>query len=316
MPRTPRTYEKSHATSKGEKERGLAVSIRRLVEGVMRSKILVFFELIKFEHTVFALPFAYMSMILARKAWPGWQIFFWVTLAMVSARTAGMTLNRLIDRGIDAKNPRTKNRSIVTGEFPVVWAWVIAAVSLAVFFLSAAMLNPLCLKLSPVAIFLLTIYHYAKRFSRGCHFLLGLALSAAPMGGWLAVTGRFSWMPVVLALAVLFWVAGFDIIYSLQDMEFDKAQGLHSIPAGHGTKKALQISMICHGAAVAFWALFGFLNHLGALYAIGWAFAGAFLFWEHHLVSEDDLSRLQTAFFTLNGWVGIFLLIFTFLDIL
>ena len=149
----------------------------------MRNKILAVVELIKFEHTVFALPFAYMGMILAKKSWPGWATFFWVTLAMVGARTAGMTLNRMIDRSMDGRNPRTKNRPSVTGEIPVKWACVVAALSLIVFFFSAFILNPLCFKLSPIALFFLTIYHYVKRFSSLCHFSLGIVLGIAPIGG-------------------------------------------------------------------------------------------------------------------------------------
>ena len=166
----------------------------------MTHKIKTFFELIKFEHTVFALPFAYLGMLLAQKRWPSWKIFLSVTLAMAAARTAGMTLNRLADRAIDAKNPRTKDRALVTGDFSVPAAWAAVALSVAIFFASAAMLNPLCFKLSPVALFLLSGYHYVKRFSWLCHFALGAVLGIAPVGGWLSVTGQFAWQP-----AFLFW---------------------------------------------------------------------------------------------------------------
>ena len=181
----------------------------------MLGKIKIFFNLIKFEHTVFALPFAYLGMLLAGSTWPRLSVFIWITVAMASARTAGMLLNRLIDKKIDAQNPRTQNRPIITGEFSPMAAAVSTAAALAVFFLSAFMLNSLCFKLSFAALFLLSTYHYVKRFSFLCHFTLGLVLAIAPMGGWIAVTGVFSWVPVLLALAVLFWVAGFDIIYSL-----------------------------------------------------------------------------------------------------
>lgn len=281
----------------------------------MTSKIKTFFDLIKFEHTVFALPFAYMGMVLAQKRWPGWPIFFWVTLAMVGARTAGMTLNRIIDRAIDAKNPRTRTRALVTGDFSVRAAWAAVAVSLAALFASAAMLNPLCLKLSPIALVLLTGYHYVKRFSHLCHFALGLVLGTAPLGGWLAVTGSVFWVPVLLTLAVTGWVAGFDILYALQDVDFDKSMGLYSVPARFGVKKALEISGGCHMASILFLALFGFVAGLGVLYAAGVVVTGALLRMEHHLVSDGDLSRLNTAFFTINGWVGILLFVFAFLDI-
>ncbi len=289
----------------------------------MLSKVRVFFNLIKFEHTVFALPFAYLGMLLApayRQAgtspWLRWTIFFWVTAAMASARTAGMLLNRLIDLKIDAQNPRTKDRPIITGEFSPKAAIVSTAAALAIFFLSALMLNPLCLKLSFVAIFLLSTYHYVKRFSFLCHFTLGLVLAIAPMGGWIAVTGSFSWIPVPLALSVLFWVAGFDIIYSLQDIDFDKSHGLHSIPVKFGQRSALKISAYCHVATALFLALFAFAGHLGIIYGIGVLFCGILLKLEHMLLSEEDLSRIKTSFFMINGWIGILLFVFTFLDIL
>lgn len=281
----------------------------------MLNKLGKFFELIKFEHTVFALPFAYMGMIMARPGMPGWRTFAWTTLAMVGARTAGMTLNRIIDVKIDAQNPRTSSRPSVTGEFPLPWAWAVAALSLGLFFASAAMLNPLCLKLSPVALALLCSYHYVKRFSRYCHFALGLVLALAPMGGWIAQSGTFGWQPIFLALAVLFWVAGFDIIYSLQDVEFDRANKLHSFCVHYGAKRAVQMAAYCHVATVAFLALFGLVMGLGVVYYAGVAVTAALLKVEHFIVSEADAKNIQTAFFTINGWIGILLLIFTFLEI-
>ncbi len=282
----------------------------------MWKKTKVFFELIKFEHTVFALPFAYLGMLLASGGQLSVGIFVWVTAAMVSARTAGMTLNRIIDLRIDEKNPRTKTRSIVTGEFPLWAAWASTLAALGFFFLSAFMLNGLCFKLSVIAIILLTSYHYVKRFSFLCHFSLGLVLAIAPMGGWLAVTGLFSWVPVLLSLAVLFWVAGFDIIYSLQDLDFDRAYGLHSVPVRFGQTKALKISEACHWATILFLILFGIFAHLGVVYWVGVLITAILLKLEHALVSDGDLSRISTAFFSINGWVGILLLVFTFLETL
>ena len=278
-------------------------------------KIKIFFEMIKFEHAVFALPFAYLGMLLAKKTWPSWRIFLLVTLAMVSARTAGMTLNRLADRAIDAKNPRTKKRALVTGEFSVMAAWVVVAVFIVVFFAAAASLNPFCFKLSPIALILLSGYHYVKRWSFLCHFALGAVLAIAPVGGWLAVTGHFSWAPVLLSFAVLGWVAGFDILYSLQDMDFDKSMGLHSIPVQFGLSRSLEISFLCHAAAVLFLVLFAFAAQLGVLYAVGVLITAVLLKIEHHLVADGDLSRLNTAFFTINGWVGILLFVFAALDV-
>lgn len=278
-------------------------------------KIKVFFELVKFEHTAFALPFAYLGMLLADKAWPSWGVFFWVTLAMVSARTTGMTLNRLVDLGIDEKNPRTQNRPLLTGEFPVWGAWVSAAVSLVIFFVSAWRLNPLCFRLSWVALALLSTYHFVKRFSFLCHFALGLVLASAPMGGWLAVTGSFSWIPVFLSLAVLFWVAGFDILYSLQDADFDRAHGLHSIPVRFGEPRALKLSGACHALAVVFLILFGWFHGLGVVYWAGVAVVAALLGFEHVLVADGDKSKINTDFFNINGWIGVLLLVFTVLEI-
>ncbi|OIO37734.1 MAG: hypothetical protein AUJ71_04660 [Candidatus Omnitrophica bacterium CG1_02_49_16] len=281
----------------------------------MFNKLKAFFRLIKFEHTVFALPFAYLGMLLACGGWPRFNVFFWVTLAMASARTAGMLLNRLIDLKIDAQNPRTQNRPILTGEFSVNAAIASTAAALALFFLSAFMLNPLCFKLSFVALFLLIAYHYVKRFSFLCHFTLGLVLAVAPMGGWLGVTGTFSWPPTLLSLAVLFWVAGFDIIYSLQDVHFDKSHGLHSIPVEFGQALALKISAYCHLVTAVCLVFFGFVGHLGFIYGIGVALCAILLKLEHSLLSEEDLGRIDTSFFVINGWIGILLFVFTFLDI-
>lgn len=274
-----------------------------------------FFEMIKFEHTVFALPFAYLGMVMARKTWPGWGVFLGVTLAMVGARTAGMTLNRLVDRAIDAKNPRTKGRALVTGAFSVRAAWLVVGISLVALFAAASALNPLCLQLSPVAFALLLGYHYVKRFSYLCHFVLGLVLGMAPLGGWIAVTGEFSWVPVLLTLAVTGWVAGFDILYALQDVEFDRSNGLHSVPVRFGVQQALRISTWSHVAAVLFLALFAVAAQLGVLYAAGVLVTAILLKIEHVLIGDGDLSRLNTAFFTINGWVGILLFVFAFLEI-
>ena len=281
----------------------------------MFHKIKLFFELIKFEHTVFALPFAYLGMLLAGHSWPGFILFFLITVAMVSARTAGMTLNRVIDLNIDRDNPRTKTRPILTGHFSLRSAWIAAAVSSLIFIISAFLLNPLCFKLSFITIFLLSSYHYVKRFSFLCHFALGLVLAIAPMGGWIAVTGRFSWAPVPLSLAVLFWVAGFDIIYSLQDRDFDKSYGLHSIPVKFGQAGALRLSAYCHAATAVFLGLFGWAGHLGFVYAAGVVVCAILLWLEHRLLADSNLDKINTAFFTINGWVGILLLVFTFLDI-
>ena len=273
-----------------------------------------FFELVKFEHTVFALPFAYLGMMLA-PGHPRLSVFFWVTLAMVGARTCGMTLNRLIDLEADAKNPRTSGRPLVTGEIRVAQGWCVAGAGLVIFLFSAWRLNPLCFKLAPLVLIPLAGYHFVKRFSYLCHWTLGLVLSIAPMGGWMALSGVFSWKPVFLSLAVLFWVAGFDILYSLQDVQFDRENGLHSAPVRFGIERAIVISRACHGVAILFLLAFGIAMSLGVLYWAGvLAVSGLFIF-EHRIVSEKDLSRINTAFFSVNGWIGILLLVFTFLDV-
>jgi 4-hydroxybenzoate polyprenyltransferase len=279
------------------------------------SKLKTFTRLIKFEHTVFALPFAYVGMLTARRSWPALEVFFWTTVAMVAARTAGMTLNRLIDLKIDAKNPRTMSRPSVTGAFPVPNARIAAGVSIVVFFFAAYSLNPLAFKLSPVALFFLCTYHYVKRFHWLCHYALGVVLGIAPMGGWIAVTGQFSWTPVWMALAVCVWTAGFDILYSLQDESFDRENGLHSIPVKFGHKRSLQISAYSHVATVVFLAAFGFAAGLGVLYWAGLALVGGLLWLEHWIIGDGDLSKIDTAFFTINGWVGILLFIFCYLEV-
>lgn len=281
----------------------------------MPNKLKTFFELIKFEHTAFALPFAYLGMMTARNAWPGFGKFFWITLAMVSARTAGMLLNRIIDVEIDRLNPRTKNRPSVTGKIPIKTSWIVTAVSVCIFFFSAYQLNMLCFELSAVALFLLSSYHYVKRFSFLCHFSLGLVLAIAPVGGWLGVTGHWAWAPVFLAFAVLFWVAGFDILYSLQDLDFDKTHKLYSVPVQYGERKALQISRYCHMATIVFLIAFGLAGGLGWIYVFGVLLTAILLFSEHFLLREGDLSYINTAFFTINGWVGVLIFVFTFLEV-
>lgn len=281
----------------------------------MLGKVKTFFELIKFEHTVFALPFAYLGMLLARRTWPGMAIFFWVTLAMAAGRTTGMTLNRIIDKSIDEKNPRTAGRAIVTGQFRVSWAWTAVVVAVSLFFLAAASLNPFCLRLSPLALILLCTYHYAKRFTWLCHFVLGAVLAMAPVGGWFAVTGFFSWPPLFLALVVLFWVAGFDVIYSLQDVEFDRSHRLHSMPVSFGQDRALEIAGYCHIATLLFLVCFGWVWRLGVVYDAGLLIVAVLLRIEHSWIADGDLSRVNAAFFTINGWIGVLLLVFSVLEI-
>ncbi|MBM7865481.1 4-hydroxybenzoate octaprenyltransferase [Heliobacterium gestii] len=274
-----------------------------------------FLEMIKFEHTIFALPFAYMGALLAQIRLPDWPVLFWITMAMVGARTAAMTLNRLIDRHIDRKNPRTANRAMARGIIGAGEAWFYVALSFVLLLFSAAMLNRTALLLSPLAVFVLVLYSYTKRFTWACHVVLGLALGAAPMGAWIGVNGAVDPPVVVLAFAVLFWSAGFDVIYACQDADFDRSQGLHSIPARFGIARGLMISRLLHVIAPALLLVVGLMLGLGTFYYAGVAISAGLLVYEHTLVSPKDLSRLDAAFFAMNGYISMTMFVFTLLDI-
>lgn len=272
-------------------------------------------EALKLEHTIFALPFAYMGLWVAARGNPAWSVVGWVTLAMVGARTAGMAVNRLIDLPLDRLNPRTKSWPVPAGRVKEPFLVGIAASAAGLFFLAASRLNPLCLRLAPWALLLLVLYPYTKRFTWGCHFWLGAVLGAAPVGGWLAVTGR--WDPTVLPLffGVGVWVAGFDILYALLDLDFDRRHGVYSIPQRFGVKPALAISRLCHLLAVLNFGWFGFRAGLGSLFWVGLFFAAVLLGAEHRLVGPARLDRINKAFFTVNGWVSVSFFLFTLLDL-
>jgi len=272
-------------------------------------------EMIKFSHTLFALPFALAGAFLAAKGVPdGWTLFY-ILLAMAGGRSAAMGLNRVIDAEIDRENPRTKERHIPRGIVSKREGWVLIALSFLVLIFAAYRLNPLCLKLSPILIFLLIIYSYTKRFTWASHIVLGLALGAAPLGAWIAVTGAFDWRVLFLSFAVLFWVAGFDIIYSLLDVEFDRRFGLYSIPRVLGIRKSLFVSRGFHFLTALSMLFVYFFFSLGTFYLTGMAVCLLLLAYEHSLVKEDDLSRVNVAFFNVNGYISITYLLFTFLDI-
>ncbi|HZI18191.1 MAG TPA: UbiA-like polyprenyltransferase [Pyrinomonadaceae bacterium] len=266
-------------------------------------------EMVKIEHTLFALPFAFLGAVLAAGGLPSaWQAL-WVTAAMVGARSAAMAFNRIADREFDAANPRTRDRAIPAGQLSVGFAWGFTLVSAALFFLAAAMLNRLTLALSPVALGSVLLYSYTKRFTSLSHVVLGWCLAIAPTGAWIAVRGAIdSPVPLLLSLVVLLWTAGFDVLYSCQDCEFDRAAGLRSIPARLGVGRALWVSRLLH--AGAFSALAGLYSAagLGALALLGVAATGALLVYQHSLVRADDLSRLNAAFFTANAFVSVILL--------
>ncbi len=258
--------------------------------------------MIKFQHTVFALPFALISLVEARaSSWPETRIWFWVLLAMVAARTAAMSFNRLVDAGIDAANPRTATRSLPAGRLSRSYVRAVTVGASLLFLLSAFALNPLCGKLSIPVLAVLLGYSWAKRFTAAAHLWLGFALGLAPAGAWVAAVGRIALAPIVLGAAVLFWVAGFDIIYSLQDEEFDRAQSLHSIPALMGKGRALLVARIFHVLALAGFGCFSVLVGGGGLRWAAVVAAGILLVWQHRIVQPDDLSRVNAAFFTANG---------------
>jgi len=261
-------------------------------------------RMIRFSHSVFALPFALTAAALAaREGSVSPRQVLWIVVAMVSARSAAMGFNRLVDHGIDARNPRTAGRELPRGIVSRAEAWTFVAASAALLVLAAAMLNPLCLLLSPLALAIVLGYSYAKRFTAASHLWLGLSLAVAPVGAWLAIRGRFDAPPVVLALAVLLWVAGFDTLYACQDVEFDRREGLRSLPASLGIERALVLARVMHVATVLLLLLLFRLVALHPLYLAGVAGVGAILAWEHSLVRPTDLSQVMRAF-NLNGWVS------------
>ncbi|ORJ57465.1 UbiA-like polyprenyltransferase [Geothermobacter hydrogeniphilus] len=274
-------------------------------------------EMIKFSHTVFAFPFALMGVVLASlagNALPGAGQVLWICLAMVGARSGAMGLNRLIDAGIDAENPRTADRHIPSGRVSVAEAWLFIVVSLAIFLFAAWMLNPLCFRLAPVAIGFFVLYAYCKRFSHYAHIVLGICLAAAPIGAYIALRGTLDWPVTALALAVLFWVAGFDIFYALQDYEFDVEHGLHSIPSRLGIDKSFLLVRVFHGLMLLFLLLVLPGSGLGWIYVIGVVIVAGMLLYEHRLVKPDDLSRLDAAFFNMNGYISVTIFVFALGD--
>ena len=268
-------------------------------------------RMVKFSHSVFALPFALASASLAARDGFRWGQIGWIVVAMVGARSAAMGFNRLADHDIDARNPRTAGRELPQGRLRRAEVWSLVALSAAALVIAAAMLNPLCLALSPVALAIVLGYSYTKRFTFLSHVFLGLSLAIAPVGAWLAIRGAFAPVPIVIAGAVLFWVAGFDVIYACQDVDFDRRAGLHSIPARLGVAGGLRVARAFHVLAVALMAGVYPLAGLHPAYLAGVAAIAGILAWEHALVRADDLSRVDAAFFTLNGWVSVLYLAVT-----
>lgn len=279
----------------------------------------VLLEMIKFQHTVFALPFALMGMVLAADVsgrWPSWRTAAWVVACCVFARTAAMAFNRWSDADFDARNPRTVTRAIPAGLLSRRYVLAVALVSAALFVVCAGMLNRLALLLSPAALAVLLGYSYCKRFTSGSHFVLGLALGIAPIGAWVAVRGELHPVALLLGLAVLLWTAGFDIIYACQDVEVDRREGLHSIPARLGVPAALLLSRVLHAATLSALLGVGILAGMHWPWFAGTAAVGVLLLTQHLLVNPRDLSRISIAFFTVNSWVGVVMFLFTMLDLL
>ena len=272
-------------------------------------------SMIKFQHTLFALPFAFVGAILAAGGRPSPRQLLWILGAMVGARSAAMIFNRIADLDFDRRNPRTAKRPLVTGELGLGFAWTSLALSVLLFFLSAFMLNRLALLLAAPALILVLSYPYAKRLSWLTHLHLGSSLGLAPLGGWIAVRGTIDPAPVVLAAAVTLWVAGFDVIYSCQDIDFDTGEGLHSAPRRFGVARALVLSSAMHALAVLLLLALPLLLPLGGPYLAGVVGTAALLLYEHRLVRPDDLSRVNQAFFTVNGCVSFLILAATAADL-
>ena len=282
----------------------------------MLARLRLTFELVKFSHTVFALPFAFLSAFIAARGVPSLRTTLLILVALVAARTGAMAMNRLADRRFDALNPRTRNRPLVTGALGTGYVTALCAASFAVLVAAAWALNPLALALSPLAIAILAGYSFTKRFTWASHLVLGVALAGAPLGAWVAVAGKLDWAPVLLGTAVVLWVAGFDILYACQDIEFDRRSGLHSIPARFGIERALAVSTALHAVMAALLLLLPLLAPLGPFYIAGTLIVSFLLLYEHRLVNPKSLARLDQAFFTVNGAVSIVLFVFGALDLL
>lgn len=280
------------------------------------NKIKTYGQLVMFSHTLFSLPFGFIAMLLAAdKGLPPLRVFFWIIVALVGARNGANALNRLVDRKIDARNPRTADRHMPRGEVKVNEVILIVIICFGLLALAAYMLNPLCLMLLPAAIILLFVYSYTKRFTWACHIVLGIACGGAPVGAWIAVKGSIDLPAVILGAVVTFYVGGFDIIYGTQDVDFDRSEGLYSIPSVFGIKNALIISAVFHMVAVGLLLYVYFYMKMGVIYLIGLAICIVLLLMEHIMVKPDELKNVKIASYSINQIVSVVLLIFTTLDI-
>jgi len=279
------------------------------------SKIKDYLDMLDFSNTLFGLPFAYLGAFLAQHGQITWHQFFWITVAMVGARTAALSLNRLIDMPFDAANPRTASWVMPSGRLSPGLVWAGVFFFLALLFIAAAQLNPLCLKLAPLAVVVLWGYSYTKRFTWWCHLILGMAIGMGPIGAWFAITGTFDWQPFLLGAAVAFWIAGFDTMYACQDIEFDRQAGLYSIPARFGETRALLFSTVFHILTIVFLILTGLVLQLGGWYYLGVAVAALVLVYEHWLVRPGNLTRVNQVSFQFNHYVGLVILLTALVDI-
>jgi len=270
--------------------------------------------MIKFEHSVFALPFALTGALLAARSsahgWPTWWQILWIVVAMVAARSAAMTLNRIVDVRFDAANPRTKMRALATGQLSMGFAWIFTLVAVAVFFVAAWQLNRLALELAPVALLILFFYSYTKRFTNWSHLFLGFALGISPAAAWIAITGTLDWRMLILCGAVTLWVGGFDVLYACQDVDFDKQAGLFSVPKKFGIANALLIARVMHVGVVVLLSWLAWSFGLPWPAWVGIAVVAALLGYEHSLVKANDLSKLNAAFFAVNGYISMLFLLF------
>jgi len=274
------------------------------------SKLQTTLSMIKFEHTLFALPFAFLGAIMAANGLPTWKQILWITVAMVGARSAAMTFNRIVDREIDAKNPRTANRELPTGRLSLSFAWGFLYLSIAVFLVASYSLNWLTFALSPVALLFVLGYSYAKRYTAIAHLLLGIALAIAPSAAWIAVTGSLSDpVPILLSLFVVMWTAGFDVLYACQDYDYDRKAGLQSIPAKFGIARSLWIARLFHFQAFVVLLVLWLVSGMEWISLAGIGLVSALFMYQHSLLKPNDLSKMNAAFFTTNAFVSVILLV-------
>ena len=278
-------------------------------------KLKILLEMIKFQHTIFALPFAFAGALLAAGGFPKLADCFWILLAMVGARTVAMGLNRIVDLSFDAENPRTQDRALVRGDVGTIEAWLMVLIAGAVYFMAAYNLTPLSFKISPLFLAVICFYSYTKRFTPFCHLFLGFAIGLAPIAGWIAIADNITLVPILLGAGVMFWIAGFDVLYACMDAEFDRKRGLHSIPAWLGAEKAFRVSAMFHVIAFLAFTATGIAAGLNWIYFLGIAATFVLLVLQRRVITPDDLSKMNIAFFRLNAIISVVLFFATALSL-